>query len=80
MPDKKIKPIRLHLELKETYLSDRQQVMLKRYGESTTGNSITRDIIIPSDMPLHNLTLCDSTSVWLAKLSFAQFHLARRSV
>lgn len=55
MPDKKIKPIRLHLELKETYLSDRQQVMLKRYGESTTGNSITRDIIIPSDMPLHNL-------------------------
>lgn len=29
--------------------------MLKRYGESTTGTSIMCDIIIPSDMPLHNL-------------------------
>jgi len=51
----KIKPIRLHLELKNNYLSDKQQVMLQRYGESSTGNSLSRDIIIPSDMPLHNL-------------------------
>lgn len=29
--------------------------MMKRYGESLTGNSITRDILIPADMPLHNL-------------------------
>lgn len=50
-----IKPIRLHLELKDEYLSDEQKRMLKRYGESKTGDSITRDILIPSDMPLHNL-------------------------
>jgi len=55
MAGKDIKPIRIHLELKNTYLSDRQKVMLKRYGESSTGNAIARDIIIPSDMPLHNL-------------------------
>lgn len=50
-----IKPIRIHLELKNDNLSDEEQVMLKRYGESSTGNSISRDIIVPSDLPLHNL-------------------------
>ena len=48
-------PVRLHLELKDDYLSDYQKRMLRRYGESSTGDSITRDILIPSDMPLHNL-------------------------
>jgi len=51
----KITPIHLHLELKDDYLSDYQKRMLRRYGESSTGESITRDILIPSDMPLHNL-------------------------
>lgn len=51
----KITPVRLHLELFDDYLSDYQQRMLKRYGESTDGKSIRRDILIPSDMPLHNL-------------------------
>lgn len=47
--------VRLHLALKDEYLSDYHKRMLKRYGESRTGESITRDILIPSDMPLHNL-------------------------
>lgn len=47
--------VRLHLELKDDYLSDYQKRMLRRYGESSSGNSITRDILIPADMPLHNL-------------------------
>ncbi|MGY0372315.1 IS1096 element passenger TnpR family protein [Clostridium sp. JNZ J1-5] len=51
----KIATVRLHLELKDDYLSDYQKRMLRRYGESTSGESITRDILIPSDMPLHNL-------------------------
>ncbi|MGD9567062.1 MAG: hypothetical protein AB7V48_01870 [Sedimentibacter sp.] len=51
----KITPILLHLELRTEYLSDYQKRMLRRYGESSTGESITRDILIPSDMPLHNL-------------------------
>lgn len=51
----KVNPIRLHLELKDEYMSDYQKRMLRRYGESSTGDSITRDILIPSDMPLHNL-------------------------
>ncbi len=50
-----INPVRLHLELKNDYLSNYQKRMLRRYGESISGDSITRDIIIPSDMPLHNL-------------------------
>jgi len=50
-----ITPVRLHLELKDSYLSDYQKRMLMRYGESISGDSITRDILIPSDMPLHNL-------------------------
>ena len=48
-------PVRLHLELKDDYLSDYHKRMLIRYGESNSGDSITRDILIPSDMPLHNL-------------------------
>lgn len=51
----KIFPVRIHLELKHDYLSDYHKRMLRRYGESSTGESITRDILIPSDMPLHNL-------------------------
>lgn len=49
------KLIRLNLELKDEHLTKQQKMMLKRYGESLTGNSISRDIIIPVDMPLHNL-------------------------
>lgn len=49
-----IYPIRLHFELKNEYLSNRDRIMLGRYGEAPSG-LITRDILIPSDMPLHNL-------------------------
>lgn len=48
-------PVRLHLELQNDYLSDYQKRMLRRYGEASTEESIIRDILIPSDMPLHNL-------------------------
>ncbi len=51
----KIFPVRIHLELKDDYLSVYQRRMMRRYGESSTGDAITRDILIPSDMPLHNL-------------------------
>ena len=48
-------PIRLHLELIDDDMTEYQKRMLRRYGESSTGNSITRDVLIPSDMMLHNL-------------------------
>ena len=50
-----ITSVRLHLELKSEGLTEYQKRMLKRYGESSTGETICRDILIPSDMPLHNL-------------------------
>jgi hypothetical protein len=50
-----ITPVHLHLELKSEFLTEDQKRMLKRYGESSTGETICRDILIPSDMPLHNL-------------------------
>lgn len=49
------KAVHLHLELKNDYLDDKDKIILRRYGESSTGDSISRDILIPSDMPLHNL-------------------------
>lgn len=55
MTTEEIKPIRLRLELKNETLGHFEKVMLKRYGESSTGDSIVRDIVIPSDLPLHNL-------------------------
>ena len=50
-----IKAVHIHLELKDEYLTEDQKRMLRRYGESTTGESISRDVLIPSDLPLHNL-------------------------
>ena len=49
------KAVHLHLELKSDHLDDTEKMILRKYGESSTGDSITRDILIPSDMPLHNL-------------------------
>lgn len=51
----RVAPVRLHLELRDDYLSDYEKRMLRRYGETSGGESITRDILIPADMPLHNL-------------------------
>lgn len=53
--NKEIKPVRLRLELKSDYLSNYEKRMLKRYGESHTGDSIVREVLVPSDIPLHNL-------------------------
>lgn len=53
--DETIMPVRLRLELVEEYLSDDEKRMLKRYGESSTGKSLSRDVLIPSDMTLHAL-------------------------
>ena len=50
-----LKPVHLHLELKNDYLDDMEKMILRKYGQSSTGDSISRDILIPSDMPLHNL-------------------------
>lgn len=50
-----ITAVRLHLELKSEYFKAADKRILRKYGESSTGNSISRDILIPSDMPLHNL-------------------------
>ncbi|HEY5560278.1 MAG TPA: hypothetical protein VIK72_00730 [Clostridiaceae bacterium] len=49
------KVVHLHLELKDDHLDDEEQKILSKYGGSSTGDSIIRDILIPSDMTLHNL-------------------------
>lgn len=47
--------LRLHLELRGGELSPVERQNLIRHGESADGSSITRDILIPDDMPLHHL-------------------------
>lgn len=47
--------LRLHLELRGGELPPELKQSLIRHGESTDGTSITRDILIPGDMPLHHL-------------------------
>ena len=49
------KTVHLHLELKNDHLDDAEKAILRKYGESSSGDSISRNILIPSDMPLHNL-------------------------
>jgi len=50
-----LKAVHLHLELKNNHFDDKEKAILLKYGESSTGDSISRNILIPSDMPLHNL-------------------------
>lgn len=53
--DKQLSVIYLHLEMKGEFLTDNEKRLLRRYGESGTGEFISRDVLIPSDMLLHNL-------------------------
>lgn len=71
------KPIRLHLSLTDEALTDEQKVMMKRYGESLTGNSITRDILIPADMPLHNLHYAIQKLFGFQNSHLRSFHLPK---
>ena len=49
-------PIRLHLKLHDDgWFGEDERRILVKYGRSSTGNSIERDILIPHDMTLHNL-------------------------
>ena len=73
-------PVCLHLELKDDYLSDYQKRMLKRYGESSTGTSIMMDILIPSDMPLHNLHYAIQKLYGWNNSHFRRFNFAGRCI
>lgn len=50
-----IHPVHLHLELKGSWLDDDQKHVLWQYADATREGVLTRDILIPSDMPLHHL-------------------------
>lgn len=50
-----IYPVRLHLELQNEWCDDEDKHLLMKYAEVAEQGTITRDILIPSDMPLHNL-------------------------
>lgn len=73
---KGITAVHLHLELKDEFLNDTQKRMLKRYGESSTGESICRDILIPSDMPLHNLHYAIQKLFGWQNSHLRRFHLS----
>jgi len=47
--------VHLRLEIKDEHLDDMERAVLRQYGGSSTGDAISRNILIPSDMPLHNL-------------------------
>ena len=53
--DQPSNPIRLHLKLENKYADSESKRILRKYGRSSTGTSIERDILIPSDMTLHAL-------------------------
>jgi len=48
-------PIMLHLELINEWCDEENLQMLMNYADTTEKGTITRDILIPADMPLHNL-------------------------
>lgn len=48
-------PIRLNLKLKNDWDDEEAQRLLRKYGRSSSGNTIERDILIPPDITLHSL-------------------------
>jgi len=48
-------PIRLHLRLENSWSKDEDIRIMKEYGRSSDGISITRDILVPHDITLHSL-------------------------
>ena len=57
--------MQLHLELDLGYFADEHKEVLRRYGRMKDG--ITRDFIVPGNMTLHGLPLCNHESFWMAK-------------
>lgn len=55
LPPEPREVMRLHLELYDEHLTDEDLETLKRYGNLKYGNCISRDIIVPKDMPLYAL-------------------------
>lgn len=59
LPPDPMRVIRLHLELYDEYadgkLDDEDLEVLKRYGKLEHGDTISRDVIVPDDMPLYAL-------------------------
>ena len=53
--NKEIYPVLLHLELKNECVNDEEKRILAKYADASENGTIIRDILIPSDMPLHNL-------------------------
>ena len=48
-------PIKLRLVLSDPYLDEDDQRILRQYGDSSTGTTISRELLIPADMTLHAL-------------------------
>ena len=55
LPPEPREVIRLHLELCDEHLTDEDTESLRKYGKLKYGNCISRDIIVPKDMPLYAL-------------------------
>lgn len=55
LPPEPREVMRLHLELYDEHLTDEDLEILNRYGNLKYGNCISRDIIVPKDMPLYAL-------------------------
>ena len=48
-------PVLLHMELVNERCSEDEKKLLMKYADATERGTITRDVLIPWDMPLHNL-------------------------
>jgi hypothetical protein len=48
-------PVRLHLELQNEWCGEEERHLLTKYADAAGNGTLKRDILIPSDMPLHNL-------------------------
>jgi len=53
--NKNVYPVHLHLELRNEWCDEEEKRVLTKYADATNNGTLTRDILIPSDMPLHNL-------------------------
>ena len=72
---KTVKSIRLHLELYSDYPDKNTTRLLKKYGGICYGNSISRDLIVPADIPLYALHYAIQKSFGWQNSHLRQFEL-----
>ncbi len=80
LPPEPMGVMRLHMELYSEFESEKVTDVLHRYGEVKYGNRISRDVVIPNDLPLYALHYVIQRAFGWENSHLHQFTLPRERI